>query len=282
MLAAFAIAYGRTMITLSSLHIYPIKGIAGITLEQALVEPRGLQHDRRWLLVDADGRFLSQRELPLLGQIQARAFDNAWQLSAPAMPPLLLQEPADGQRLPVTVWSDTVNALLADNAANDWFSRVLGQPTRAVYMDAAARRSVDADYSQAGDEVSFADAYPLLIATTASLADLNARIGEPLTMARFRPNLVLDGAEAWAEDGWSRIRIGELEIDLVKPCSRCQVTTLDPGSGAVHPRSEPLRTLATFRRRNLGDKKNLVMFAVNAIARGRGRLQRGQSVEVLA
>lgn len=144
-------------------------------------------------------------------------------------------------------------------------------------MDAAAVRPVDPDYAAAGDQVSFADGFPLLIANEASLADLSQRVGEPLTMARFRPNLVISGAEAWAEDGWRRLRIGEIEIDLVKPCARCQVTTLDPDSTAPHPRQEPLRTLALFRK-----QQGKVMFAINAIPRGNGRLLLGQRVEVLA
>lgn len=265
------------MLQLSALHVYPIKGIAGLSVSEAEVLPRGLRGDRRWLLVDADNRFLSQRELPVMGQIRAEADGEGWRVSAPNQTSLSLRPPGGQRRLEVTVWSDTVSAQLADAAAHAWFSTALGQPVRLVYMDEAANRPVDPDYSRAGDEVSFADAFPLLIANEASLADLSQRVGEPLSMARFRPNLVLSGAEAWAEDSWQRLRIGEVEIDLVKPCSRCQVTTLDPASASPHPRQEPLRTLATFRKQ--GGK---VMFAVNAIARTSGSLRVGMAVERLA
>ena len=265
------------MLQLSALHVYPIKGIAGLSVSEAEVLPRGLRGDRRWLLVDADNRFLSQRELPIMSQIRAEAVGDGWRVSAPNQASLTMQPPTAQDRLEVTVWSDTVSAQLADATAHAWFSTALGQPVRLVYMDEAAQRPVDPDYSQPGDQVSFADAFPLLIANEASLADLSQRIGEPLSMARFRPNLVISGAEAWAEDDWQRLRIGEVEIDLVKPCSRCQVTTLDPSTASAHPRSEPLRTLATFRKQ--GGK---VMFAVNAIARNGGSLRVGMPVVRLA
>ncbi|NQD35835.1 MOSC domain-containing protein [Permianibacter sp. IMCC34836] len=269
------------MLTLSSLHIYPIKGIAGIALASARVEPRGLQGDRRWMLIDENDQFISQRELPAMSQFNAVADGAGWRISTagqlPALPPLLLQTPTAAERVLATVWSDTVSAIVAPEPVNAWFSRALAQPVRAVFMDAEARRPVDRDYGRASDEVSFADGFPLLIANTASLADLNARIGESLTMARFRPNLVLSGAEAWTEDGWQRLRIGDIEIDLVKPCARCQVTTLDPATGQMHGRQEPLRTLAKFRK-----DAGKVMFAVNAIARGSGPLQAGMPVTVLA
>ena len=265
------------MLTLRALQLYPIKAIAGITLDVAAVELRGLRGDRCWLLVDADGRFLSQRELPALGAIEAALQPGGLMVTAAGMPPLALSQPTGVDRIAVTVWSDTVQALLAEPAANQWFSTLLGQAVRAVFMDAAATRPLDPACSLAGDEVSFADGFPLLIANESSLADLNARIGEPLAMARFRPNLVINGAEPWAEDGWRRLRIGAIEMDLVKPCSRCQVTTLDPSSGVPHPHQEPLRTLARFRKQN-----GKVMFGVNAIARGTGELRCGQPVEVLA
>lgn len=271
---------GRTgvVMQLSAIYSYPIKGIAGRALTEAVVEPRGLVDDRRWLLVDADGRFLSQRERPAMARLQAEPDADGWLVQAPGLAPLALRRPGAGaDRLTVTVWDDAVSAALADAEAADWFSRALGQPVRAVYMDAAAERPVDPDYAEAGDQVSFADGFPLLIANAASLADLNQRVGEPLAMARFRPNLVISGAEAWAEDGWRRLRIGEVEIDLVKPCARCQVTTLDPDSATPHPRQEPLRTLALFRK-----QQGKVMFAVNAIPRHNGRLLLGQRVEVLA
>ncbi len=267
----------RAMITLDTIHLYPIKGIAGISVTSAEVLPRGLAGDRRWLLVDTEGRFLSQREQPQLGRLQAEPIDGGWRVSAPGIAPLDLRPPEAGaERVAVTVWDDVVSAALADAASQRWFQAALALPVRAVYMDAAASRPVDPDYAEAGDEVSFADGFPLLLANAASLADLSARVGEALAMARFRPNLVVAGAPAWAEDGWRRLRIGGIELDLVKPCARCQVTTLDPGTGQVHPRQEPLRTLAGFRR---SDGK--VMFAVNAIARGSGRIERGQPIELL-
>lgn len=282
MLRAFHLARPEpAMLTLTALHLYPVKGIAGVDLDTAQLEPRGLRGDRRWLLVDADGRFLSQRELPSMSQLSAVADGSGWRLSAgplqAALPPLRLLPPTTAARLAVTVWSDTVSARLASAEVNDWFSCALGQPVRAVYMDADAKRAVDRDYGRSSDEVSFADGFPLLIANAASLADLNRRIGEPLVMARFRPNLVIMGADPWAEDGWQRLRIGGVELDLVKPCARCLVTTLDPATGLPHPRQEPLRSMAGFRK-----QAGKLMFAVNAIPRQLGELSVGQAVEILA
>lgn len=278
MLPTFPCGHRGTVVELSALYQYPIKGIAGRALAEAELEPRGLRDDRRWLLVDADGRFLSQRERPAMAHVRAEPEAGGWRVQAPGQASLLLQRPAaNAARIAVTVWGDSVEAPLADPASAAWFSAVLGQPVRVVYMDAAAVRPVDPDYAAAGDEVSFADGFPLLIANEASLTDLSERVGEPLSMARFRPNLVIRGAEAWAEDGWRRLRIGEVEIELVKPCARCQVTTLDPATAEPHPRQEPLRTLAQFRK-----QQGKVMFAVNAIPRRGGRLVVGQPVERLA
>ena len=278
MLPAFLSVCRGAGMQLSALYSYPIKGIAGRNLTEAELEPRGLRDDRRWLLVDADGRFLSQRELPAMALLNAQPHAEGWHLQAPGQPDHVLRKPAaNAARLAVTIWADAVDAALADAASAQWFSAVLGQPVRVVYMDTAAVRPVDPDYAQRGDQVSFADGFPLLVANEASLADLSARVGEPLSMARFRPNLVIRGAEAWAEDSWRRLRIGAVELDLVKPCARCQVTTLDPGSAIAHPRQEPLRTLAQFRK-----QQGKVMFAVNAIPRHLGRLVLGQHVEVLS
>lgn len=262
---------------LTALHIYPIKSAAGCDLAEVTIEPRGPRHDRRWMLVDEAGRFLTGRQLPRLVLLRAEPDDDGLALSAPGMPPQWAAVPMpDAARRTVQVWKDTVDAACADPDADAWVSAFLGRPAHLVHMDAAARRPVKPAHARPGDEVSFADGFPLLLISQASLDDLNARLASPIPMARFRPNLVIDGCDPHAEDGWTRLRIGELEFDLAKPCTRCVFTTVDTARGAFDPGGEPLATLKTYRRGPDG-----ITFGVNLIARGTGVLRRGDAVSVL-
>ncbi len=261
---------------LSGLFQYPLKSARGRALDTADVGPRGLAGDRRWMLVDDSGKFLSQREHGVMALIDIQPLgDERWQLQAPGQPVLQLQRPESACR-PVRVWSDDTEGQPADAAANAWFSTVLGQPVTAVYMPERVTRAVDARYAQAGDTVSYADGFPLLLIGESSLADLNARLRRPVSMRNFRPNLVVRGAPAFAEDDWQHIRIGDCLFDVVKPCSRCVLTTRDPDSGDADPDREPLRTLASYRRREGG-----VMFGQNLIPRSTGQLMPGMRVQVL-
>ncbi|MGA9423073.1 MAG: MOSC N-terminal beta barrel domain-containing protein [Rhodanobacteraceae bacterium] len=264
---------------LASLHIYPLKSGAPLALDQARVGPRGLDNDRRWMVVDDESRFLTAREIPGLTLIRAQpAGAGALDLSAPDMPRLHLHAPPiDATRIAVTVWNDRVDALPADPAADAWISRLLDRACRLVHMDAGCRRDVDPDHAQVGDEVSFADGFPLLLISQAALDQLNHRLAQPISMLRFRPNLVVADCEPHAEDGWKRIRIGKIAFDVVKPCIRCVLTTVDFERGAFDPEGEPLRTLTTYRRGERG-----VSFGQNLIARGGGTLRIGDVVEVLA
>jgi uncharacterized protein YcbX len=263
--------------TLASLHIYPIKSCAQVTLDFAVVEKRGLAHDRRWMIVDENARFISGRELPWLTLLQAKPDANGLTLSAPQMAPLHIAFPsAHAPRLEVTVWKNTVAAQLADDPANIWLSRALKRPCRLVFMDNDCVRAVSIEHAHAGDEVSFADAYPLLLISQAALDGLNARLVHPVGMWQFRPNLVVAGCAAHAEDRWSRIRIGEIEFDVAKSCTRCVFTTVDPARGERSPDGEPLRTLIGYRHTSAG-----VTFGQNLIARGRGVIRAGDTIEVL-
>jgi uncharacterized protein YcbX len=194
------------------------------------------------------------------------------------MPPLHVAEPPrHATPLAVTVWRDTVEARTCDASADAWLTRYLGEPMRLVHMGEETRRPVDPDYSRDGDVVSFADAYPLLVISQAALDGLNARLGRPVPMARFRPNIVVADSAPHAEDGWRRIRIGEVEFEAVKACTRCVFTTVDPASMTRDPDGEPLRTLVQYRRTPAG-----VTFGMNLIPRGTGRVRRGDAVSVLA
>lgn len=265
-----------------SLHIYPIKGARAVDLERASVEPRGLEGDRRWLVVDANGRFITQRSHPKLATITAQPTRTGLRLSAPGAGEVLVERPAASERADVVVWRHEVSAAVADPAAAEWLSEIFGQPLRLVYMDAAAERLQRNEWVEAAP-VSFADAYPVLIATTASLAAVNAEIeragGQSITMRRFRPNIVIDCDEAWAEDLWRTVRIGDVEIELVKPCDRCVVTTKDQDTGASMGR-EPVASLARLRR-SADPRINGVLFGWNSVPRRLGSVAVGDAVEVV-
>lgn len=262
---------------LQAIRRYPIKGVKPQHLEAAKVEQRGLAHDRRWLLVDADGRFISQREHAGLALVDVEVTPTGLRVQAPGTKPLSVQQPFhETRRLTVQIWNDAVEAVLADEPVHRWFSEVVGFECHLVYMDEKAVRPVDATYAvRPTDEVNFADGYPVLLTTEASLADLNARLATPVPMNRFRPNLVVAGCEAFEEDTWRQIRIGEVLFHVVKPCARCVVTTIDQASGSAG--KEPLRTLATFRKQG-----NKVYFGQNLIPDAPGTLRVGDQVEIVA
>jgi len=265
-----------TPLHLSSIHIYPIKATQGIARAEAVVETRGLQHDRRWMLVDEGGTFLTQREHPRLALVRTAVEPVSLRVNAPGMEPLAVARPgAEAPRLRVRVWKNTLTAAEADGTAHAWFSAYLGFHCRLVYMDDAAVRRVDQRYTVADGLVSFADGYPLLLTSEASLADLNARLDDPVPMNRFRANLVVSGAPAFAEDQWSQVRIGAVLFHVVKPCARCVVTTINQETAGRG--KEPLRTLRTFRRH--GRK---VHFGENLIPAMRGVIRVGDPLVVVA
>ena len=184
------------MATLAEIHVYPVKSCAGQPMEQATVQPRGLEHDRRWMLVDEDGKFITARQEPRLLQAYAIPADEGLRLEAPGMPSLAVVAPHAGATLTVKVWKDQVDALAADTEADDWFSRYLDRPVRLVHMDEGVTRHNGSSRAQPGDEVSFADSMPLLLVSLASLEALNRRLDRPVPMGRFRPNLVVEGVDA--------------------------------------------------------------------------------------
>ena len=262
------------MITVTGLFRYPIKSCAGIRLDSARLDVRGIEHDRRWMVVDAIGGFRTQRELPRMALIHPVISDGALTLTAEGMPDLSIRLAAPGSRLTVGVWNDTVEAVDQGDVVAEWLTRFLAEPLRLVRFDEAADRRVEQAYAvRPEDQVGFADAYPLLIGNEASLAELNTRLAEALPMRRFRPNIVVAGAEAYAEDTWSRIRVGDVKIAVVKPCARCAITTVNPDTGVKG--KEPLATLAKFRRAEGG-----VMFCENAIHLHSGTLRVGDAVMV--
>lgn len=263
---------------LTEINIYPVKSTRRIALDVSEVLPRGLPWDRRWMLVDAQGRFITARQHPPLAVVNTRLDDTSLHVSVAGRPELVLPLKDDTTDLTrVTIWRDACDAVSAGPEADAWFSEYLGMECRLVRMTDDLIRGVDPDYGQPGDQVSFADGFPMLLITGASLNDLNTRLEQPVSMRRFRPNLVVDGELPYAEDNWHRLRIGEVEFEGVKNCSRCIFTTIDPDTGIKSPETEPLRTLSQYRKRPEGG----VYFGQNLIPRSGGVVRVGDEVEVV-
>jgi uncharacterized protein YcbX len=264
---------GRILV--AELYVYPVKSCGGSAVASAEVDVFGFRHDRRWMVVDETGRFLTQRSDPLLATIRAELDDGRLALRAAEWGSIAVDAfPESAAPTPVTVWRDTVDALPVEGA-DDWLSAALGRPARLVWMPESTRRPAKRDPAGISPRISVADAYSFLVLSRESLATLNARLADPLPMNRFRPNIVVEGAGPFAEDGWSAFRIGEIELDVAGPCARCATTTTDQKTGARGV--EPLRTLATFRREG-----SEVLFGQNANHRGTGTIRRGDPVEILA
>jgi uncharacterized protein YcbX len=257
------------LVRVAQLFVYPVKSCRGVQLDAAAVEPWGFAGDRRWMFVDPDGVFVSQREESRLAVVvptpTAAGLSISWEertydVSIPGL---------EAPRIAVQVWRSRLEARLAAEFPGG---------LRLVYMNDPTLRQVDLDYGMPEDRVSFADGYPVLLIGAASLEDLNGRLAVRLPMNRFRPNVVIEGSVPYAEDGWRRVRIGEVAFRVVKPCARCVVTTVDQATGTRgDERTEPLRTLATYRRSALG-----VLFGQNLVPDGTGTIRVGDEVEVLA
>lgn len=268
-----------TAITVAALHRYPIKSCAGTALEAAELGPRGVRHDREYLIVGGvDGRMVTQRERPRLALIRPTiAADGALRVDAPGMPTLLSTPVRRGEEREVVVWRDRCRAVEQGPEVAAWLGRFLGADCRLLRMADDHVRRVDPAYAGSDRaQVGFADGYPALLIAEESLADLNGRLAEPLPMNRFRPNIVVaGGGMPYREDGWRRVRIGEVAFHVVKACARCAVTTVDQETATRG--KEPLTTLATYRRGERG-----VLFGQNLIHDGPGTIRVGDRVEILA
>ncbi|WP_263264962.1 MOSC domain-containing protein [Pseudomonas sp. RIT-PI-S] len=261
---------------LTALYRYPVKSAQGETLQASAVEGLGLVGDRRWMLVDeASGRFHTQRNLLLLGRLSAQySADGGLNLSAPGLPPLYVPVPApDSDLRGVVIWKDALRVPDAGEAAARWVSELVGKPTRLVHVPDHRTRPLGAGDGEPEDRVAFADGFPLLLINQASVDDLSRRVGRPMAMLRFRPNLVVEGFEAYAEDGWKRLRIGDVTFRVAKPCARCVLTTIDPATHERDSDREPLNTLKGYRLQEGG-----IMFGQNVISEGRGVLELGMAV----
>ncbi|ARU56564.1 Fe-S protein [Oleiphilus messinensis] len=258
----------------TGLNRFPVKSLAAIESEAVEIDSFGVKGDRRWMMVDEQGKFITQRQKPELSLISVNEVGHEIQITLPGgMRSVTLspEEVAVSER--VTVWSDQVNALVYQGDANHILSDYLDAPVRFVYMPETTFRQVDRTYFAADQRVSFADGFPLLLLNEASLAELNGRLSTPVPISRFRGNIIIDGVEAFEEDGWKSIQIGDLQFDLVKPCSRCVMTTVDSSTGKKG--REPLMTLSTYRKNDYG-----ICFGQNMVQRGTGVIRLGDRVEV--
>ncbi len=269
------------MLKLSEIWVYPVKSLGGISLQEAQVTDRGLALDRRWLLVDNENRFLTQRENPKLALFRPEIKDDTLRIIHKELlefidiplRPVSVDEIAT---IKVTVWDDTIDAFEVNPTISEWVTRLLGFSVRLVYMPDESERKVDPDYAISGAEItSFADAYPFLIIGQSSLDDLNGRLEIKVPMNRFRPNFVFTDGVAFEEDFWREFTIGDLSFVGVKPCDRCVMTTVDQEKGIVAGK-DPLKTLAKYR--NFGNK---VLFGQNVIGLEVGIVSVGDEVKVL-
>jgi uncharacterized protein YcbX len=260
---------------LSEISIYPVKSCAGLQLSSAALDRFGLEGDRRWLLVDTAGRFVSQRELARLALVQVVETDAGLLLTVAGDELQVSRPPTTAMTRPVSVWKDTVLAQDAGNTTAEWLSARLQITCRLVYMPDQSQRAVDPGYATAGETVSFADGFPLLLISQASLDDLNSRLSSPVPMNRFRPNLVVAGCDAFAEDQWRRIRIAEQEFNVAKACARCVMPSIDQATAEKD--SEIVRVLASYRRG--ADRQTY--FGQNLLYQHFGALTVGAEVTVL-
>lgn len=260
---------------LSEISVYPVKSCGGSSSSSAELDRFGLVGDRRWLVTDTRGHFLTQRECPNMAMIRVEQHGDALHLSCRGQSLVVSVPPANAASCWVQVWEDRVLAQHAGAEADAWLSASLDRDCQLVHMGDDCYRRVDGHYALSGETVSFADGFPLLLISQASLDDLNSRLSAPVPMNRFRPNLVVDGCEAFAEDRWRRIRVGAIELEVAKACSRCVMPSIDQHTGEKN--SEVLSVLASYRRG--ADRQTY--FGQNLLYSGDGRLNVGDPVEVL-
>lgn len=262
--------------TLSQINIYPVKSLGGILLQTSQVEVRGLKYDRRWMIVDENNRFITQRKYPQMSLLQPEIKESLLIINHKQnkIAPLSISlSPSNEEEINVQIWKDNIPAIKYNSDVNEWFSKAIGLRCSLVYMPDTTMRKVNLKYLDY-QIVSFADGYPFLIIGEESLVDLNNRLKDPLLMNRFRPNLVFDGGKPFDEDGWKRFRIGSVDFRSIKPCSRCVITTVDQDTS--NKGKEPLKTLSQYREVN-----GKILFGMNLVCEGTGTVKVGDQINHL-
>lgn len=263
-----------TKLLVSGLTIYPVKSCRGIKVKNTQVESFGLKNDRRWMVVDEQGVMLTQRKVAKMCLIQPAITENGLTLHHSDMEILEVDLPITNKKMNVKVWDDECQAYDAGDKAANWLTHVLSTKCRLVYFPEDEIRQVDLTYASTGDKTAFSDGFPLLLISQASLDDLNSHLKTPVSMDRFRPNIVVEGCEAFAEDNWKEIRIGEITFRIVKPCSRCVIPSINVETGDKE--EEPLKTLVAYRK-----KEGKIFFGQNVIANSTNNIEIGMPVEIL-
>lgn len=265
------------MYTITQLHIYPVKSLAGIALQEAKTTERGFEHDRRWMLIDENNQFLTQRNIGALALLETAIAERQLRIRHKLQPEIgSLKVPlkTDGYaQTDVQIWDDVCRALLVSKEADAWLSEALGSNVRLAYLPDDAPRQVEPERVTMPMNVSFADGYPYLLIGETSLTDLNQRLAEPVPMNRFRPNLVFSGGAAYQEESWADLLIGKTTFRGIKPCGRCILTTTDQQTGLRHEGGEPLKTLTSYRKQG-----NKVLFGMNLIVLEEGIVRIGDAL----
>ena len=263
------------MLQVSELFIYPIKSLGGIAVSTATVTDRGLQYDRRWMLVDSNNEFMTQREFAEMALLQTEITEGGLKVyHKKNQTSILIPFEQTGETISVQVWSDRCKAVIVDKKVNEWFSGVLGKACQLVYMPGTTRRRVDGRYAFNKEITNFSDGYPFMTIGQSSLDDLNSRLEEKLPVNRFRPNIVFTGGDAFEEDGWKHFTINDIDFYGVKLCARCVRPTINQDT--IEKSKEPLKTLTTYRQKN-----NKIYFGQNLLHHGDGRLHIGDEIKLL-
>ncbi|ASU34507.1 MOSC domain-containing protein [Mucilaginibacter xinganensis] len=265
------------MLQISELYIYPIKSLAGIKVKNARITPTGFEHDRRWLLIDENNAFLTQREHHQMALLQVTIKNDGLlvthKINQKSIPVPFNDPSIKYSEVTVSIWDDTCRALLVSNHADKWFTEMLGINCRLVYMPDETKRAVDPRYAPSDAVTSFADAYPFMMIGQASLDDLNNRMPEALPMNRFRPNIVFTGGGPYEEDLYAHFTVGGISFYGVKLCARCVLTTVNQENAKKG--KEPLKTLASYRFKN-----NKILFGQNLVHDGEGEIAVGDEIKV--
>lgn len=276
---------------ISEINVYPVKSLGGIALETSVVEDRGLQDDRRFMIVDENNDFITQREFSNMSTVDCDLRDDEIIFSAKGFGELRLPKEFEASKtVRVRVWQSFCDAIEAEPAINDWFSELMGVKCKLVKMPRSTQRQINEAFNRGNEIVSFADGYPLLVIGERSLSDLNSKLEKRIPMNRFRPNIVVSGSDSFAEDLWEKIKIGETIFRVTKPCARCVITTIDQATG-ISDIKEPSKTLAEFRKASqiypatfteLGLSKNNIVFGQNLVAENFGQeIKLGDKIEIV-
>ncbi len=265
------------MITVSHLYVYPIKSLGGVSLSSVNISDRGFEYDRRWMLIDENNHFLTQREFPVMALLQVEIMTNGLKVFHKENETdfiLIPFKPLMNERVNTNIWGVPCNPLLVSDAADKWFSEALNSPCRLVYMDDDTQVMIDERYNINNSLTSFSDGFPILMISEASLEDLNSKASEQLPMNRFRPNLVIKNSTAFEEDRMKEFVINGITFHGAKPSARCVMTTINQST--IEKGKEPLKTLATYRSMN-----NKIYFGENVIAESTGTINVGDSIAIL-